>query len=354
MSIILVTGSAGLVGSESVSFFSKKKFKIIGIDNNFRKYFFGINGSTLDRRNDLIKKYNNYTHFDIDIRNYIELEKIFKKYKNNISCIIHSAAQPSHDWSAKEPITDFSINAFGTINLLELTKKYSRDAVFIFTSTNKVYGDNPNKIKLIEKKNRYEVMNKNFFNGVNETMSLDNSIHSIFGVSKVSADLLVQEYGKNFLLKTGVFRGGCITGSNQSGAELHGFLNYLVRANINKVKYFIYGYKGKQVRDNIHSLDLVNSFWQFFKKPLYGEVFNIGGGRVNSCSILEAIEIIEEITHIKMKFSILKKFRVGDHKWYISNNSKFIKKYNNWNLQLSLKDIIYEIVSKNIFYKKRN
>ena len=354
MSIILVTGSSGLVGSESVSFFSKKKFKIIGIDNNFRKYFFGINGSTISRRNELIKKYNNYTHYDIDIRNYIRLEKIFKKYKNNISCIIHSAAQPSHDWSAKEPMTDFSINALGTINLLELTKKYSRDAVFIFTSTNKVYGDNPNKIKLIEKRNRYEVKNKSFFNGINETMSIDNSIHSIFGVSKASADLLVQEYGKNFSLKTGVFRGGCITGSNQSGAELHGFLNYLVRANINKVKYFIYGYKGKQVRDNIHSLDLVNSFWQFYKKPLHGEVFNIGGGRVNSCSVLEAIEIIEEITRIKMKFSILTKSRVGDHKWYISNNSKFIKKYNNWHLQLSLRDIIYEIVNKNIFYKRRN
>jgi len=183
-------------------------------------------------------------------------------------------------------------------------------------------------------------------------MSIDNSIHSIFGASKASADLLVQEYGKNFLLKTGIFRGGCITGPNHSGAELHGFLNYLVKANINKLKYFIYGYKGKQVRDNIHSLDLINSFWKFFKKPLCGEVFNIGGGRANSCSVLEAIQIIEEITRIKMKFSILKKSRVGDHKWYISNNSKFIKKYNNWNLQFSLRDIISEIVDKNIFYKK--
>jgi CDP-paratose 2-epimerase len=249
-------------------------------------------------------------------------------------------------------MTDFSINALGTINLLELTKKYAKNSVFIFTSTNKVYGDNPNKIKLIEKKNRYEVKNKNYFNGVNESMSIDNSIHSIFGVSKASADLLVQEYGKNFLLKTGIFRGGCITGPNHSGAELHGFLNYLVKANINKLKYFIYGYKGKQVRDNIHSSDLINSFWQFYKKPSCGEVFNIGGGRVNSCSVLEAIQIIEEISRVKMKFSILKKARVGDHKWYISNNSKFKNKYNKWDLQFSLRDIIREIIDKNIFYKK--
>ena len=352
MSIILVTGASGLVGSEAVSFFCKKKFSVIGIDNNFRKYFFGINGSTNSRRDELIRNHNNYTHCSIDIRNFNGLEKIFKKYRNNISCIIHSAAQPSHDWSAKEPMTDFSINALGTINLLELTKKYAKDSVFIFTSTNKVYGDNPNKIKLIEKKNRYEVKNKIFFNGVNESMSIDNSIHSIFGVSKTSADLLVQEYGKNFLLKTGIFRGGCITGPNHSGAELHGFLNYLVKANINKLKYFIYGYKGKQVRDNIHSSDLINSFWQFYKKPSSGEVYNIGGGRVNSCSVLEAIQIIEEITRVKMKFSILKKARVGDHKWYISNNSKFKYKYSKWDLQFSLRDIIREIVDKNIFYKK--
>jgi len=354
MSVILVTGASGLVGSEAVSFFCKEKYKVIGLDNNFRKYFFGEKSSTNKRRDELIRKFYNYTHLSIDIRNFIELKKIFKKYKNNISCIIHAAAQPSHDWSAYEPILDFSINALATLNLLELTKKYAKESVFIFISTNKVYGDNPNKIELIEKKGRYEVKNKSFYNGINESMSLDNSIHSIFGVSKASADLLAQEYGKNFLLKTGIFRSGCITGPNHTGAKLHGFLSYLVKANIYKQKYFVNGFKGKQVRDNIHSADLINSFWYFFKKPLPGEVFNIGGGRVNSCSVLEAIQIIEEITRIKMKFTILKKNRVGDHKWYISNNKKFSKKYSYWNLQLSLRDIIQEIVDKHVFYKKNN
>tara|TARA_B100000941_G_C28477284_1_gene539994 strand:+ start:60 stop:1100 length:1041 start_codon:yes stop_codon:yes gene_type:complete len=344
MSIVLITGSCGLVGSESVEFFYKKGFVILGIDNNSRKKFFGETASINWKKNELIKKYKYYRHFNLDIRKYKPLERIFKKYKNKISLIIHAAAQPSHDYAKTKINLDFEINAIGTLNLLELTKKYCFKVPFIFMSTNKVYGDNPNKLSLIEKKKRWEVNNKKYWNGIDENFSIDNCTHSFFGVSKSYGDLLVQEYGKNIGLKTVTFRAGCITGSNHSGAKLHGFLSFLVKSCLKNKKYSIIGHKGKQVRDNIHSLDLINCFWEFYKKPTSGEIYNIGGGRYSNCSILEAIEIIEKELNIKIKKKFVKKSRVGDHIWYISNNKKFMKKYPKWKQKFNIRRIILDLI----------
>ena len=344
MSIVLITGSCGLVGSESVEFFYKKGFVILGIDNNSRKKFFGETASINWKKNELIKKYKYYRHFNLDIRKYKPLERIFKKYKNKISLIIHAAAQPSHDYAKTKINLDFEINAIGTLNLLELTKKYCFKVPFIFMSTNKVYGDNPNKLSLIEKKKRWEVNNRKYWNGIDENFSIDNCTHSFFGVSKSYGDLLVQEYGKNIGLKTVTFRAGCITGSNHSGAKLHGFLSFLVKSCLKNKKYSIIGYKGKQVRDNIHSSDLINCFWEFYKKPTSGEIYNIGGGRYSNCSILEAIEIIEKELNIKIKKKFVKKSRVGDHIWYISNNKKFMKKYPKWKQKFNIRRIILDLI----------
>ena len=346
MSVVLITGSCGLVGSESVKFFASKGFDVVGVDNNSRLKFFGKDGDTSWIKESLIKSHKNYTHKNIDIRNYLGLEKIYKKYKNSIKLVIHSAAQPSHDWAKKEPFIDFNINALGTLNLLNLTTKYSNKAPFIFLSTNKVYGDNPNLLSLKELHSRWEVGKKNkFFKGIDESMSLDNCVHSFFGASKSYADLIVQEYGKNEGLKTVCFRAGCITGPNHSGAELHGFLSYLVKSSIIKKKYTIYGYKGKQVRDNIHSKDLVNCFWNYFKKPSIGEVYNIGGGRKSNCSIIEAINYVELLAGIKVKKIYKKENRTGDHIWYISNTKKFKEHYPNWKQEYGTKDIIKELVN---------
>jgi CDP-paratose 2-epimerase len=346
MSIVLITGSSGLVGSESVNFFSKKGFDVIGIDNNLRKFFFGNEGSTNKVQNDLLKKNKRFRHFNIDIRSYSSLEKIYKKYKKNISLIIHCAAQPSHDYGKNFPILDFNINATGTLNLLELTKKYCPNSPFIFMSTNKVYGDNPNTLNIIEKKTRWELKDNNkYFKGIDEKFSIDSCTHSFFGVSKTYADLIVQEYGKNVGLKTVCFRGGCLTGPNHSGAKLHGFLSYLVKISMDKKKYSLIGYKGKQVRDNLHSYDLVNAFWEFFKKPTKGEVYNMGGGRYSNCSIIEALDLVEKIANISIKRDFLKMPRVGDHIWYISNLSKFKKHYPNWRQKYNTKKIIGELIN---------
>ncbi len=347
MKYVIVTGSSGLVGSEAVSYFHKKNFKVIGIDNDYRSYFFGRLSSTNKMTIFQKKNFKNFLHYPVDIRNYKKLEKIFLKQKKNIKCIIHTAAQPSHDWAASEPFTDFDINAKGTLNLLELTRKYSKDAVFIYVSTNKVYGDTPNHLRIVEKKTRYEIANKNKFKkGISESMNIDKSVHSLFGVSKLSGDLLAQEYGKYFDLKTGIFRLGCITGSNHAGAELHGFLSYLFKCIYYNKPYTVYGYKGKQVRDNIHSKDLINCFYNFYKKPRNGEVYNIGGGRKNSCSVLEAIKIIEKITKKKLKYKIVNNNRIGDHIWYITNNSKFIKDYPNWKIKINLTQIFLEMLQQ--------
>ena len=348
MSVVLITGSSGLVGSESVNFFCNKGFDVIGIDNNLRQFFFGKDGSTNWLKNQLIKKHKNFKNFNIDIRNYDGLEKVFKKHKKDISLIIHCAAQPSHDYGKNFPLLDFNVNATGTLNLLELTKKFCPNSPFIFMSTNKVYGDNPNKLKIIEKSKRWELKkNDPLFNGVDEKFSIDNCTHSFFGVSKTYADLIVQEYGKNVGLKTVSFRGGCITGPNHSGAKLHGFLSYLIKVSLTKKKYSLIGYKGKQVRDNLHSHDLVNCFWEFYKKPKNGEVYNIGGGRFSNCSIIEALNEVENVSKIKIKKEIIKDNRVGDHIWYISNTKKFKKHYPNWTQKYNTKKIIEELIYNN-------
>ena len=348
MSTIIITGSTGLVGSESVDFFCKKGFDVIGIDNNLRSFFFGKEGSTEWVKKKLLKRFNNFYNYNTDIRNLNSLKKIFQKYKKNISLVIHCAAQPSHDYGKNFPILDFNVNATGTLNLLEMTKLFCPDAPFIFMSTNKVYGDNPNKLSLIEKSKRWEIKKSHInYKGINENFSIDNCTHSFFGVSKTYADLIVQEYGKNLGLKTVSFRGGCITGPNHSGAKLHGFLSDLVKTGISKKKYSLIGYKGKQVRDNLHSHDLVNCFWEFFKKPKYGEVYNIGGGRYSNCSILEALELVENIKKINIKKEIIKKNRVGDHMWYISDTRKFRKDFPNWKQKYNTKRIIEELIDSN-------
>ena len=347
MSIVIITGSNGLIGSEAVNFFCDKGFDVIGIDNNFRKTFFGLDASTSKIKNTIIKRNKNFKYLNLDIRNLYGLKKIFQKYKKKIILIIHCAAQPSHDYGTKYPFLDFSINATGTLNLLELTKKYSPDSVFIFMSTNKVYGDNPNRLKLFEKKNRWELKKKDsFYNGINEKFSLDDCTHSFFGVSKTYADLIVQEYGKNIGLKTVCFRAGCITGPNQNGSYLHGFLSYLVKISISKQNYSLIGHKGKQVRDNLHSKDLVKCFWEFFKKPRRGEIYNIGGGRFSNCSILEALNVVENLTNIKIKRKIIKSPRVGDHIWYISDLKKFKSHYPRWKQIYNTKKIISDLLSQ--------
>jgi CDP-paratose 2-epimerase len=345
----LITGSSGLVGSESVNFFSKKGFNIIGIDNNLRKFFFGDDGSTLWIKKKLQRENKNFINYSIDIRNSNSLKKIFKRYTKNIALIIHCAAQPSHDYGKNNPILDFNVNAKGTLNLLELTKQFCPEAPFIFMSTNKVYGNNPNKLSIIEKKTRWELKNNDYyFKGIDENFSIDNCTHSFFGVSKTYADLIVQEYGKNIGLKTVSFRGGCITGPNHSGAKLHGFLSYLVKQSVTKKNYTLIGHKGKQVRDNLHSFDLVNCFWEFFKKPKKGEVYNIGGGRYSNCSIIEALNLVEELANIKIKKKIISAPRVGDHIWYISNLKKFKKNYPNWKQKYNTKKIIQELIENYI------
>ena len=340
--MIIITGSTGLIGYSASDYFLQKNIKVIGIDNNMRKYFFGKISSNKFKENRL-KKNNNYIHYSTDIRNQKKIYDIFKKYKNKIKAIIHTAAQPSHDWAAKEPHTDFSINATGTLNLLEAYRNFCPEASFIFTSTNKVYGDTPNYLPLIESKSRFEINKKhNFFQkGINETMSIDNTTHSLFGTSKLSADLMVQEYGRYFNLNTVCFRGGCLTGENHSGAELHGFLSFLVKSIMRDKKYYVFGYKGKQVRDNIHSLDVISAFNEFIKKPKPGgKVYNLGGGRENSCSVLEAIQIIGNISNKKSKYEISKKNRIGDYIWWISDNSKFQNQHKNWKIKRNLNSII--------------
>lgn len=349
MKIALITGSCGLVGSESVEFFIKKKFTVIGIDNDLRKFFFGKEASTKWVKSFLEKKYNkNYIHFNSDISRVADIEKIFRKYKNKIKVIIHSAAQPSHDWAASNPELDFNVNAIGTLNMLNLTKKYLQKKIpFIYMSTNKVYGDNPNKLKMIKNELRFDLAKENDYpNGINESMSIDNCVHSFFGVSKLSADLMVQEFGVNFGMNTVCFRAGCITGSKHSGAKLHGFLSYLVKSTLRDKKYTIIGYEGKQVRDNIHSSDLVNCFWEYYKNPRKGAVYNIGGGRKCSCSIVEAIKKIEKKANIKVKLKILKKARTGDHIWWITDNKKFMKDYPNFKIKYNIDKVIDELISK--------
>lgn len=310
-----------------------------------REVFFGSEASTTWSREALVLGLPNYTHYDADIRDQGAIEAIFREYGSDIKLVIHTAAQPSHDWAAKEPYTDFSVNATGTHVVLESTRQFSPDASFIFTSTNKVYGDTPNNLPLVEQDLRWEVDESHPYaaDGIDESMSIDQSKHSLFGVSKVAADVLVQEYGRYFGMKTACFRGGCLTGPGHSGTELHGFLSYLMKCCITGDPYTIFGYKGKQVRDNIHSFDLINMFWHFYQNPREGEVYNAGGSRHNNCSMLEAIETCEQISGNTMNYTLGDDNRVGDHIWYISDVGKFKRHYPDWSYRYSLDDMMQQI-----------
>lgn len=341
----LITGSAGLIGSEAALFFAERGYTIFGIDNDMRRYFFGAEASTLWNRRRLEGALKDkYAHSCADIRDNEEVEKIFQK--NKFDVIIHTAAQPSHDWAAKEPFTDFTVNANGTLVLLENFRKYCPAAVFIFTSTNKVYGDRPNELPLLELEKRYELpKGHKYYNGIDESMNVDNCAHSLFGASKLAADILVQEYGRYFGLKTGIFRGGCLTGPAHSGTELHGFLAYLVKCIATGKKYTIFGYKGKQVRDNIHSYDLANMFWHFVRKPRVAAVYNAGGARSSNISVLEAIEKVEKLLSKRGVYEYNQNNRVGDHIWYITDVTKFKTHYPRWDFKYNI-DMILEDICK--------
>lgn len=350
MASVVITGSAGLIGSESVRFFAHLGFNVVGIDNDMRSYFFGEAASTEWNQN-LLKETigEKYKHYSIDIRDREAVEGLFKDYSSDIALIIHTAAQPSHDWAASEPHTDFTVNANGTLVLLEAARLHCPNAVFIFTSTNKVYGDTPNYLPLQELDRRWEISSEHqYSDGIDETMSIDASKHSLFGASKVAADILVQEYGRYFDMKTASFRGGCLTGPAHSGAKLHGFLAYLMKCAISGDAYTIFGYKGKQVRDNIHSYDLVNAFYHFYQNPRCGEVYNIGGSRHSNCSMLEAIDMCEKLSGNKLNYTYSDQNRAGDHIWYISDVSKFKSHYPNWNYKYGIEDIFNDIYMEQI------
>jgi CDP-paratose 2-epimerase len=349
MSIALITGSAGLVGSEASRYFAGVGYEIVGIDNDLRSTFFGPDASVSWQRNNLKKTLaKKYRHYELDVRDVSSVNGTFSKYNHDISLVIHTAAQPSHDWAAKDPQCDFSVNASGTLNILEATRLYCPGAVFIFASTNKVYGDRPNALPLVELERRWEIDSSHpYSGGIPENMSIDGCLHSLFGVSKAAADLMVQEYGRYFGLKTACFRGGCLSGPNHSGAELHGFLAYLMKCAVKGIPYRVYGYKGKQVRDNIHSHDLLRAFDEFRKAPGVGECFNIGGGRASNCSMLEAITLCEEIVDRPMNWTYVEEPRVGDHIWWISDISKFRNRYVNWDITRDIRWILTDIFESN-------
>lgn len=344
MPVAIVTGSAGLIGSESTKRLHAEGFTVVGIDNDMRAYFFGKDASTAGNNDQLRAELPNYLAKSADIRDFPAVAAIFREYGRDITLIVHTAAQPSHDWAAREPLTDFGVNATGTLHLLEATRLYCPEAVFIFTSTNKVYGDTPNRLPLVEQESRWEIEASHpYFQGIDEQMSLDHTKHSIFGASKVAADVMVQEYGRYFGMRTASFRGGCLTGPAHAGAELHGFLAYLMRCIVEGKPYRIFGYGGKQVRDNIHSHDLVEAFLHFYRAPRCGEVYNIGGSRHSNCSMLEAIRLGEKMTGQSLDYTYVEDNRIGDHIWYISDVRKFQAHYPDWSYRYDLEGILGEI-----------
>jgi CDP-paratose 2-epimerase len=339
---LLVTGSSGLIGSEVVTYFASLGKEVHGIDNNQRADFFGPGGDTRWNQNRLVKAFPSFRHHELDIRDRSSVLAFIEKLKP--TAIVHTAAQPSHDLAASRPFDDFDVNATGTLNLLEATRRFCPTSPFAHMSTNKVYGDKPNTIRLKELDTRWDYDDPAYANGITETFSIDASKHSLFGASKVAADIMVQEYGRYFGMKTCCLRGGCLTGPNHSGVELHGFLSYLVKCNLEGKTYNVYGYKGKQVRDNIHSLDVARFIAAFLEKPRSGEIYNLGGGRANSCSILEAFARVEKLTDKKMLSTYVDKNREGDHICYISDLAKMRSHYPSWDLTKSLDDIFSEIV----------
>jgi CDP-paratose 2-epimerase len=341
---ILITGAGGLIGSEAVDYYCSQGFKVYGIDNNQRQVFFGEKGSTLSRLNQLQTQYPSFENFSIDIRDKDAILELFKTIKFDV--VIHTAAQPSHDRAADIPFADFETNANGTLHLLEAVRQTNKDCVFIHMSTNKVYGDRPNTLELIELPTRYDYYSAEYQNGINENFSIDQSKHSIFGASKVAADIMVQEYGRYFGIPSCVLRGGCLTGENHSGVELHGFLNYLVKCNANGTKYNIFGYQGKQVRDNIHSSDVIQFMDLFIANPRIAEVYNIGGGKDNSCSILEAFSLTEQVSNKRMVYEYVDTNRIGDHICYYSDLSKMKEHYPEFGITKDLSYIIENIYKK--------
>lgn len=345
MSVAIITGAAGLIGSEAVRFFHEQGYDVAGVDNNLREYFFGKDGSTLWNRGRL-EALPRYVHHDFDIRDAAAVDALFARHGKDVAVVIHAAAQPSHDWAAREPLTDFHVNATGTLHVLEACRKHAPGAAFVFTSTNKVYGDTPNRLPLVERETRWEVDASHPFHahGIDESMSIDQSKHSLFGASKVAADVLVQEYGRYFGMNTAVFRGGCLTGPAHSGAELHGFLAYLVKCALTGREYTIFGYKGKQVRDNIHSHDLIAAFARFVEKPRQGVVYNMGGARHSNCSMLEAIAAIRDLSGRELKYRLSDENRAGDHLWWISDVRRFQADYPGWTHQYDIDRLLREII----------
>ncbi|MCC7274909.1 MAG: NAD-dependent epimerase/dehydratase family protein [Alphaproteobacteria bacterium] len=345
MAVAIVTGSAGLIGAAAVRQFSRQGVDVVGVDNDLRRYFFGESASTAWNRQALEREVPGYRHVVADIRDEAAMNDLFRRYGRDVVAVIHAAAQPSHDWAAREPITDFSVNATGTLVLLEATRRHAPEAAFAFLSTNKVYGDTPNHLPLVEHATRFELDAAHPFarHGIDETMSIDGTLHSLFGVSKAAADLLVQEYGRYFGLRTACFRGGCLTGADHSGAELHGFLAYLMQCALTDRPYTVFGHKAKQVRDNIHAADLASALWAFVGQPRSGVVYNMGGGRHSNCSMLEAIAGCERRTGRPMKWSYKDDARVGDHIWWISDTRKFQADYPGWRYEYDLERILDEM-----------
>jgi CDP-paratose 2-epimerase len=349
MPTAIITGSGGLIGSESVRYFVQAGYDVVGLENDMRARFFGSDASTAHTTTALIERYpDEFRSLELDIRDADGVAKVFAERAGAIELVIHTAAQPSHDWAASDPQTDFAVNANGTLNLLEATRNHAPGATFVFCSTNKVYGDLPNQLSLVEMPQRLELPeDQRYWKGIDTTMSIDQSTHSLFGVSKVAADLLVQEYGRYFELPTVCFRGGCLTGPNHAGTQLHGFLSYLMRCTMTGDPYTVFGYGGKQVRDNIHSADLVAAFEAFHRAPRAAAVYNIGGGRQSNCSMLEAIELCQEIAGRELQWSLGEDNRIGDHRWWISDLEPFKRDYPDWDIAHDVRDILREIHDSN-------
>jgi CDP-paratose 2-epimerase len=348
MGIALITGSGGLIGSEAVRHFASMGFDVIGLDNDMRARFFGPEASTRNTSDGLHREFDNFTGLDVDIRDQDAVNHVFAEHAKQIELVVHTAAQPSHDWAAREPHTDFSVNALGTLNLLEATRMNAPDATFVFTSTNKVYGDTPNFLPLLDLETRLELPEDHrWYGGIDTAMSIDQCTHSLFGVSKASADLMVQEYGRYFHMPTVCFRGGCLTGPNHAGAQLHGFLAYLMRATVSGIPYTVFGYGGKQVRDNIHAHDVVTAFSAFHDAPREAAVYNLGGGRFSNCSMLEAIALCEEISGKTLEYEISDQARIGDHRWWISDLDAFRSDYPNWAPAYDLDATLQQIHDRN-------
>jgi CDP-paratose 2-epimerase len=343
----IVTGSGGLIGSESVQHLIEEGYDVIGLENDMRAAFFGSDASTSRTTERLVETYPEFRSLDVDIRNAEGVLRLFEREKT-VELVIHTAAQPSHDWAATDPQTDFAVNANGTLNLLEGVRTHTPDATFVFTSTNKVYGDTPNRLPLVDLERRLDLPEDHrYFEGIDTSMTIDTSMHSLFGVSKAAADLMVQEYGRYFEIPTVSFRGGCLTGPNHAGTMLHGFLSYLMRCTVAGDPYTVFGYGGKQVRDNIHSADLVRAFLEFHRAPRAGAVYNIGGGRESNCSMLEAIELCEQIAGRPLEWVLSDEARMGDHRWWISDRHPFQVDYPAWSLEYDVPAMLREIYEAN-------